>query len=1184
MRKPIALLAAGSMMLMPLLGAASVAASPMTAYAESSSSTVSDYPEGVTAYLDGTRLASFDPSSNGKVYDASNQTVELSGVPDDWTVQWDSRVNGITNKDSIMYILSNGSTTYRYWFDGANGAVHTVEELHGMTITLNGQKVDCDITKGFTIHNVTAGDMKGYENAPFGWVLDGDSENDHYTYTAHPKDSDTPSVQYTFLYDDTRPHDSINSLRGLKAYLTVDGTAVRGFDYKLANTGTIAIPLNTDVRLEGVPDGWKVDYNNPSTGKVNRVYTLTGPCGDTFTYIFHPTSAYKGYYYIDQLQYVRAFADGELLDGFDYRGGAWSLPENTKNVEIANVPDEWNTKRTVDGNTITYVVSSPNNSVSATYVFNIANHQASLDELANVKAIVGGAYVPGFNPKQSGTYEYEEGQGIAIVNVPSGWKQTTTDGDGYKVYTLTSGNLSVSYRFNRHVKTYSVDELAKVSASTEDGMVKGFKPMESGTYTVGEHATVWITGVPDGWNAKSSNNDMTYTVTSPDGKIKVVYTFEHAKHQYSASELKNVTAQLPNGDYLNGFDPVSGGDFTVPMGTKSVSIGHVPTGWKLAKKDGMSYVLTSADGKVSVSYDFHAKNGYTVSFDTDGGTTIPSQTVENGGLVTAPDDYPSKTGHRFQGWYVDGVPYDFTQPVRSDMVITAKWKANTYEVYFDAGASEDWYPMQTITYGGKVVKPVDPTLDGYVFSGWMLDGKAYSFDTPVADDMTLTASWKTAQTLTHTVTFTGAGDAFTQTVVDGSPATVPTIPSKKGYAFTGWYAGDSLYDFTAPVTADLTVDARWVKNMYTVSFDSNGGSGVQSQQVAYEDAASQPDNPTLEGHTFQGWTLDGDPYDFATPVTSNITLKALWKKNAPAAKKHTVTFDSGEGSRVDGQTVKEGDPVAKPDNPTREGYTFNGWLLGDAPYDFTQPVMQDLTLTAKWEKTKVASYTVAFDSADGGDVPSQTVEHGKTAVKPADPTREGYTFLGWYAGDDAYDWNTPVTGNLVLTARWLRDEQPRPNAYTVRFDTGNGSKIDPQTVKQGGKAKKPTDPTLDGYRFIGWRLDGRDYDFNTVVSKDVTLTAAWEKDKSSTTPGNGSGSDSDNGTGSNGNQPNGGTGSDVNGSTGQNTDDADTDTGEAKRNPLATTGATVLGVLATAITAIAMGVGLMSARKRGKKF
>lgn len=219
MRKPIALLAAGSMMLMPLLGAASVVLTPVSeAYATSANSTVSDYPEGVKAYLDGTRLASFDPSGSGEVYDATGRTVRLSGVPDDWTVQWRSAFNEITNKNSIMYILSNGSTTYRYWFDGADGAVHTVEELHGMTITLNGQAVDGDITQGFTIHDVTAGDMKGYENVPYGWVLDGDSEDDHYTYTAHPEDSDTPSVQYTFLYDDTRPHDSINSLRNLKAF------------------------------------------------------------------------------------------------------------------------------------------------------------------------------------------------------------------------------------------------------------------------------------------------------------------------------------------------------------------------------------------------------------------------------------------------------------------------------------------------------------------------------------------------------------------------------------------------------------------------------------------------------------------------------------------------------------------------------------------------------------------------------------------------------------------------------------------------------------------------------------------------------------------------------------------------------------------------------------------------------
>lgn len=396
--------------------------------------------------------------------------------------------------------------------------------------------------------------------------------------------------------------------------------------------------------------------------------------------------------------------------------------------------------------------------------------------------------------------------------------------------------------------------------------------------------------------------------------------------------------------------------------------------------------------------------------------------------------------------------------------------------------------MQTIAYGDKVVKPVDPTLDGHDFAGWLLDGKAYSFDTPVTADMTLTASWKTAQVKTHTVTFTGAGDDFTQTVADGSSATVPTVPSKKGYTFDGWYSGDSLYDFTTPVTDDLTVEAHWTKNTYTVSFDSNGGSDVDSQQVEYKDTVSQPDNPTLDGYTFQGWTLDGDPYDFNTPVTSSITLKALWSKNTPVAKKHTVTFDSGKGSKVDSQTVKEGDPVSKPDNPTREGYTFNGWLLAGDPYDFTTPVMQDLTLTASWTKNK-STYTVKFDLNGGdGNIADQKVKEGSTIDRPANPTREGYTFMGWQYEDSDWNFLNTVTSNMTLTAQWKLNEVKK---YTVAFDTADGTSIDPQTIKDGGKVSKPDDPTREGYEFKGWTLNGVDYDFTAPVKADLVLTAVW---------------------------------------------------------------------------------------------
>ena len=354
--------------------------------------------------------------------------------------------------------------------------------------------------------------------------------------------------------------------------------------------------------------------------------------------------------------------------------------------------------------------------------------------------------------------------------------------------------------------------------------------------------------------------------------------------------------------------------------------------------------------------------------------------------------------------------------------------------------------------------------------------------------MTLTASWKTAQVKTHTVTFTGAGDDFIQTVADGSSATVPTVPSKKGYTFDGWYSGDSLYDFTTPVTDDLTVEAHWTKNTYTVSFDSNGGSDVDSQQVEYKDTVSQPDNPTLDGYTFQGWTLDGDPYDFNTPVTSSITLKALWSKNTPVAKKHTVTFDSSEGSKVDSQTVKEGDPVSKPDNPTREGYTFNGWLLGGDPYDFTTPVMQDLTLTASWTKNK-STYTVKFDLNGGdGNIADQKVKEGSTIDRPANPTREGYTFMGWQYEDSDWNFLNTVASNMTLTAQWKRNEVKK---YTVAFDTADGTSIDPQTIRDGGKVSKPDDPTREGYEFKGWTLNGVDYDFTAPVKADLVLTAVW---------------------------------------------------------------------------------------------
>lgn len=139
----------------------------------------------------------------------------------------------------------------------------------------------------------------------------------------------------------------------------------------------------------------------------------------------------------------------------------------------------------------------------------------------------------------------------------------------------------------------------------------------------------------------------------------------------------------------------------------------------------------------------------------------------------------------------------------------------------------------------------------------------------------------------------------------------------------------------------------------------------------------------------------------------------------------TVSFDTGGGSDVKAQTVRRGGTVSKPTDPTRAGYLFGGWYQGDAKYDFSTPVSADLTLSAHWRAYPSAKvFTVSFDTAGGSKVASQKVEDGAKASRPADPTRSGYSFDGWYKGGSKYDFSTPVTADVTLTARWKAVSEP----------------------------------------------------------------------------------------------------------------------------------------------------------------
>ena len=135
----------------------------------------------------------------------------------------------------------------------------------------------------------------------------------------------------------------------------------------------------------------------------------------------------------------------------------------------------------------------------------------------------------------------------------------------------------------------------------------------------------------------------------------------------------------------------------------------------------------------------------------------------------------------------------------------------------------------------------------------------------------------------------------------------------------------------------------------------------------------------------------------------------------------------------------------------------------------------------------IVKHTVTLNYNDG-ETPagSLTVVDGNAAVKPADPTRGKYTFLGWFVGDtdDEYDWLTAVTGDITLKAHWQ-------DPWTITFDAGEGSAVADITVKHNTLAEKPADPTWAGHDFNGWTEGGSPFDWTAAITANHSLVAVW---------------------------------------------------------------------------------------------
>ena len=334
---------------------------------------------------------------------------------------------------------------------------------------------------------------------------------------------------------------------------------------------------------------------------------------------------------------------------------------------------------------------------------------------------------------------------------------------------------------------------------------------------------------------------------------------------------------------------------------------------------------------------------------------------------------------------------------------------------------------------------------------------------------------------------------------------LPSAQNKENYDFKGWFLDKNIwseeltrdYFLNKPLLEDLDCYAFYKKKSepvvekYTISFyvDNEIFSTIETSG---NEILTLPNAPQKENYSFKGWYFDNVSFedeltnDFYenTPLTNDVNVYAYYEFVNEEPKEFKVSFDSNDGSKVEDvvTSIIESEPVT-----TRDGYTFLGWYLEESfinkvtfPYEITK----DQTLYAKWEEN---AYNVHFELNGGTGVTDSKTN--KIEKEPL-PTKDGYTFLGWYLEENFINKVTfpfEVTKDQTLYAKW------EENTYNVHFELNGGTGV--SDFKTNKIEKEPL-PIRDGYTFLGWYLEENFINkvtFPFEVTKDQTLYAKWEE-------------------------------------------------------------------------------------------
>jgi len=417
-----------------------------------------------------------------------------------------------------------------------------------------------------------------------------------------------------------------------------------------------------------------------------------------------------------------------------------------------------------------------------------------------------------------------------------------------------------------------------------------------------------------------------------------------------------------------------------------------------------------------------------------------------------------------RGW--DGTPSSRVLPEDWIGHEITYWTPNRFDVTFDANggyfgeSSVTQWAEQQITDMGYVLPNQNPVRPGYAFEGWWTESAAgaqvkYSTQVTATRPHSLYAHWRLLGNLV-TATFNANGGTVvipgSQSYVAGQTFGEFPVPSRRGYAFCGWWTeaigGDRMTEASSVPAADVELFAHWEPIRYFVAYDANGGTGAMTNQVHVYDASKALDANLFSrtGYAFSGWAKSGDgqvEYADRTVVVnlaeiSNavVTLYAVW-----SGAGYNVRFDSNGGTGVmENQTIQIGETQNLHTNAFAfSGREFLGWATesggivayrdGEAVSGLASANGATVHLYAVW-RTSDATWRVSFDSNGGSVAPGHwNVARGESLDALPTPTRPGHVFMGWWtrrAGGTSVTLPFAVTGDMSLYAHWRAYDDPLP--------------------------------------------------------------------------------------------------------------------------------------------------------------